>query len=57
MYLADIYTVQAPIAGIPAISVPLCRHSNGLPFGIQIMGAPFDEQLMLAVTQHFMERY
>ncbi len=57
MYLADIFTVQAPLAGIPAVSVPLYRHSNGLPFGLQIMGKPFDETTLLALTQMLMERY
>lgn len=57
MYLADIYTVQAPIAGIPAISVPLHTHSNGLPFGMQLMAAPFREDLLLAVTDHLMQHF
>ena len=37
MYLADIYTVFANLAGIPAMAVPLFRHSNGLPFGLQVL--------------------
>ena len=37
MYLEDIFTVQAPIVGIPAISVPSGVHSNGLPIGLQLM--------------------
>ena len=37
MYLQDIFTVQAPLAGLPAISLPLGKHSNGLPFAIQLM--------------------
>lgn len=36
MYLADIYTVYANLAGIPAISIPKFTHSNGMPFGFQI---------------------
>ena len=43
LYLEDIFTVQAPIAGIPAVSIPAGPHSNGLPFGMQIMVGPFDE--------------
>lgn len=43
MYLEDIFTVQAPIAGIPAISVPCGRHSNGLPIGLQLMADYFEE--------------
>lgn len=43
MYLEDIFTVQANIAGVPAISVPCGKHSNGLPMGIQLMANYFDE--------------
>jgi aspartyl-tRNA(Asn)/glutamyl-tRNA(Gln) amidotransferase subunit A len=43
MYLEDIFTVQANIAGVPAISVPCGNHSNGLPMGIQIMADYFEE--------------
>lgn len=43
MYLEDIFTVQAPIAGIPAISVPCGTHSNGLPIGLQLMTDFFEE--------------
>jgi aspartyl-tRNA(Asn)/glutamyl-tRNA(Gln) amidotransferase subunit A len=43
MYLEDIFTVQAPIAGIPAISVPCGTHSNGLPIGLQLMADYFEE--------------
>lgn len=43
MYLEDIFTVQANIAGVPAISVPCGKHSNGLPMGIQIMSGYFEE--------------
>lgn len=47
MYLEDIFTAQAPIAGIPAISVPCGIHSNGLPMGLQIMADYFEEAKML----------
>jgi aspartyl-tRNA(Asn)/glutamyl-tRNA(Gln) amidotransferase subunit A len=57
MYLADIYTVQAPLAGIPAISVPLFRHSNGGAFGLQIMAAPFAESMLLSVTDYLQQHY
>lgn len=43
MYLEDIFTVQANIAGVPAISVPCGIHSNGLPMGIQLMANYFEE--------------
>lgn len=51
MYLEDIFTVQAPIAGIPAISVPCGKHSNGLPMGIQVMANYFEEAKMFDVAQ------
>jgi aspartyl-tRNA(Asn)/glutamyl-tRNA(Gln) amidotransferase subunit A len=47
MYLEDIFTVQANIAGIPAISVPCGIHSNGLPMGLQLMAGYFEEEKLL----------
>lgn len=55
MYLEDIYTAQAPLAGIPAISLPLGQHSNGLPFGIQVMAKSFGEQDLLAFSKYLMD--
>ncbi len=52
MYLQDIFTVQANLAGTPAVSLPTGTHSNGLPFGIQLMAKPFDEARLLAATKH-----
>lgn len=46
MYLQDIFTVHANLTGHPAISLPLGKHSNGLPFGIQVMAKKFDENGM-----------
>ena len=46
MYLQDIYTVHANLSGNPAISLPMGEHSNGLPFGIQIIGDHFKEKEM-----------
>jgi len=43
MYLNDVFTVPASLAGIPGISVPIDLDKNGLPVGIQILGKPFDE--------------
>ena len=57
MYLADIFTVQANITGLPAISVPLFRHSNGMPFGVQFMGDLNREDLLLSVTDHVLKFY
>lgn len=55
MYLADIYTVMANLAGCPAISLPLFRHSNGMPFGLQIMSARFDEVSLLQAARMLMQ--
>lgn len=57
MYLEDIYTVQANLTGLPAISIPLGTHQNGLPFGIQIMSAKFREDKLFAFAQYLMTRY
>ncbi len=43
MYLADIYTVFANLVGIPAVSLPLFKHSNSMPFGLQVMCSHFEE--------------
>ena len=40
--------MQANLAGTPAISLPTGTHSNGLPFGVQLMASPFDEARLLA---------
>ena len=50
MYLADIYTVMANLVGIPAISLPLFSHSNGMPFGLQVMANRSDELSLLRVS-------
>lgn len=53
MYLADIYTVQAPLAGLPAISVPVHNvHSSGMPFGIQLIGRSFGEAELFSQAQY-----
>jgi aspartyl-tRNA(Asn)/glutamyl-tRNA(Gln) amidotransferase subunit A len=49
MYLADIYTVTANLAGIPGISVPCGKSKAGLPIGVQIFGKYFDEPTVLRV--------
>lgn len=46
MYLQDIFTVHANLTGNPAISIPFGEHSNGLPFGLQIMANDFQEDML-----------
>lgn len=48
MYLADIFTVQASLAGLPAISIPAGAHPGGLPVGMQLIGKRWGEQELLA---------
>ncbi len=46
MYLNDVFTVPANLAGLPAISVPSSKDKNGLPLGLQLIGKPFDEETL-----------
>jgi aspartyl-tRNA(Asn)/glutamyl-tRNA(Gln) amidotransferase subunit A len=55
MYLADLFTVQANLAGNPAISIPTGTHSNGMPFGMQIMGADFSEAALLGFSEYLLQ--
>jgi aspartyl-tRNA(Asn)/glutamyl-tRNA(Gln) amidotransferase subunit A len=56
MYLADIYTVTANIAGIPGISVPCGDTKEKLPIGLQILGKHFDEATILRVAHEYENR-
>ncbi|MFT3884622.1 MAG: Asp-tRNA(Asn)/Glu-tRNA(Gln) amidotransferase subunit GatA [Flavobacteriales bacterium] len=56
MYLQDIFTVQANLAGIPAVSLPTGTHSNGLPFGIQLMARPLQDERLLALAKRLFPR-
>ncbi len=49
MYLNDIFTVPASMAGIPGLSVPAGLDRDGLPLGLQLLGRPFDEEGLLAL--------
>ena len=55
MYLADIYTVTADLAGIPGISIPCGRTRQNLPIGLQILGKHFDEATILRVAHGYEE--
>lgn len=50
MYLQDIFTVHANLTGNPAISLPLGKHSNGLPFGVQLMADDFKEKELFGMA-------
>ena len=51
MYLSDVYTVTANLAGVPGLVVPVGAHENGLPIAMQLLGRPFDEARLLRLGQ------
>jgi aspartyl-tRNA(Asn)/glutamyl-tRNA(Gln) amidotransferase subunit A len=53
MYLNDVYTVSANLAGIPGISVPCGMSSNGLPIGLQLLGNNWSESLLLNLSHAY----
>ena len=55
MYLMDIYTVTANLAGICALNVPAGQHSNGLPFGLQIMSGAFREETLFRLAKQIIK--
>lgn len=57
MYLSDIYTISANLAGVPGISIPCGFNSEGLPIGLQIQGKPFGEGELLAIANAFEEAH
>jgi len=50
MYLNDVFTIPAPLAGVPALSVPCGFSREGLPVGLQLIGRPFDELALFRVA-------
>jgi aspartyl-tRNA(Asn)/glutamyl-tRNA(Gln) amidotransferase subunit A len=52
MYLSDVYTASANLAGVPAISIP-CGFAHGMPVGLQLIGAPLDEATLLRTADAF----
>ncbi len=56
-YLADIYTVYANLAGIPAISLPLFKHTNGMPFGLQVISGAKNEVNLFTLSEHLMAHF
>ncbi|MGQ9631052.1 MAG: Asp-tRNA(Asn)/Glu-tRNA(Gln) amidotransferase subunit GatA [bacterium] len=53
MYLSDIFTISAPLAGIPAISIPCGFSGEGLPIGLQFMGPALGEEIVFRVAYTF----
>jgi aspartyl-tRNA(Asn)/glutamyl-tRNA(Gln) amidotransferase subunit A len=51
MYLSDIYTISVNLAGLPAMSLPCGFSKAGLPIGLQLVGKPFDEEMLLRAGQ------
>jgi len=49
MYLMDVFTLSANLAGLPGLSLPLPLHPSGLPIGLQLLGRPFDEATLLRI--------
>ncbi|RZK56435.1 MAG: Asp-tRNA(Asn)/Glu-tRNA(Gln) amidotransferase subunit GatA, partial [Pedobacter sp.] len=54
MYMADIYTVLASLAGIPAVALPLGNNKSGLPLSVQLMTKHFNEQELLNLSHSFL---
>jgi len=57
LYLEDIFTTHANLTGMPALSLPLGKHSNGLPFGAQVMAQRFEEGKLMAFGKYLMENF
>ena len=55
MYLMDIYTTSANLAGIPGISVPVTKSSGGLPIGLQLLANQFNEPNLLKMSYYIQE--
>jgi aspartyl-tRNA(Asn)/glutamyl-tRNA(Gln) amidotransferase subunit A len=55
MYLDDIFTVPAPLAGLPALSIPCGFDDAGLPVGLQLMGRHFSEGLLLGAAHRYQQ--
>ncbi|MDQ6843743.1 MAG: Asp-tRNA(Asn)/Glu-tRNA(Gln) amidotransferase subunit GatA [Bacteroidota bacterium] len=57
VYLADIYTVFANLTGTPAVSLPLFRHPNGMPFGVQVITNKYNELTLLEISDKLLKGY
>jgi len=57
MYLNDIYTTSANLAGIPGINIPIGKDKKGLPIGMQLLANQFEEEKLLSTAQLIVERF
>jgi aspartyl-tRNA(Asn)/glutamyl-tRNA(Gln) amidotransferase subunit A len=55
MYLNDIFTIPAPLAGLPALSIPCGFDAKGLPVGLQLMGEHFAEARLLGIAHRYQQ--
>jgi aspartyl-tRNA(Asn)/glutamyl-tRNA(Gln) amidotransferase subunit A len=55
MYLNDIFTIPAPLAGLPALSIPCGFDAKGLPVGLQLMGSYFSEAKLLGIAHRYQQ--
>jgi aspartyl-tRNA(Asn)/glutamyl-tRNA(Gln) amidotransferase subunit A len=53
MYLSDIYTIAANLAGVPGVSVPCGFTAGGLPIGLQLLAPPFAEAKLLRAARMY----
>ncbi|MFN8367096.1 MAG: Asp-tRNA(Asn)/Glu-tRNA(Gln) amidotransferase subunit GatA [Candidatus Kapaibacterium sp.] len=57
MYLSDLYTVSANLAGVPAISIPVGNGANSMPLGMQLQAAEFEDEKLLRIAKHTMDLF
>lgn len=55
MYLSDIYTTSANLAGIPGMSIPIGKNSENLPIGLQVLSQQFDEEKIFQIAKHIQD--
>jgi aspartyl-tRNA(Asn)/glutamyl-tRNA(Gln) amidotransferase subunit A len=55
MYLGDIFTIPAPLAGLPALSIPCGFDAAGLPVGMQLMGPHLSEAMLLGAAHRYQQ--
>ena len=56
MYMGDIFTVFANLTGVPAVSLPLFKHSSNLSFGLQVLSSPQNEVSLQRFSHQLMQQ-